>query len=634
MTSDNADGFAVPVETETEGAKASSPSEDQNDDRKKGSAQQAEATTIARVNVSGEGATEEEDAGGAGDGTAREKDKDEDDAVGAAAALSDATTTTRTTGEGFSMRNFVIGPQKEAQGGPSSSAGPSNDGDGDDDDNDGFDNDEEGADRDGGGGDDGGGKAPITGSDFLSLLPPPIIKPPDINNTELTTEQHNEQMIAAATAANAAAQANLTNIGNMLIAAGALPGPLPGALPGKVGVGKSGARGRADKGNGAEAVQRVAKRRPLRSAADITQEELSSCFHLPSEVACKKLGIGLTVLKRQCRKFGIKRWPFRKMKSLDRLITNVQAGISPGDQNRVLVKSVEELEEQKRRMEECQVLDLDDNTKRLQQAYSKANHKARRMAQGPEMSGMGGLLALGSDSRGVGSAVEGATTPGVHVGNGSNTKAAAAAMKGRNTEENDVLEATTKAVQEQLLQGVAATIPGIIPGGLDVNQVNMAAAVAATAAAMSGQGDDVKLTNINAAQQTATAHLLAAINATNQQAQGNAPALATILARSGLGGGGIATAAQAGNNALLTALESLGKAVGGGGAQDESGLLGGGDAGTNLRRGSMATAATVKGRAAVTARKRTIDGAGGGALRRILSHRSTAATGSGWKTTG
>ena len=121
--------------------------------------------------------------------------------------------------------------------------------------------------------------------------------------------------------------------------------------------------------------------RQFRSASEITQEELASCFHLPSEAACRKLGIGLTVLKRQCRKFGIKRWPFRKMKSLDRLITNVQAGISPGDQNKMLVKSVEELEEQKRRMEECQVLDLDDTTKRLQQAYSKANHKARRNRQ-------------------------------------------------------------------------------------------------------------------------------------------------------------------------------------------------------------------------------------------------------------
>jgi hypothetical protein len=58
---------------------------------------------------------------------------------------------------------------------------------------------------------------------------------------------------------------------------------------------------------------------------EITQEELSSCFHLPSEAACRKLGIGQTLLRRQCRKFGIKRWPFRKMKSLDRLITNAKA---------------------------------------------------------------------------------------------------------------------------------------------------------------------------------------------------------------------------------------------------------------------------------------------------------------------
>ena len=133
--------------------------------------------------------------------------------------------------------------------------------------------------------------------------------------------------------------------------------------------------------------------RQFRSASEITQEELSSCFHLPSEAACRKLGIGLTVLKRQCRKYGINRWPFRKMKSLDRLITNVQAGISPGDQNKLLVKSVEELEDQKRRMEECQVLDLDDTTKRLQQAYSKANHKARRNRFGSESMKIRGVSA-------------------------------------------------------------------------------------------------------------------------------------------------------------------------------------------------------------------------------------------------
>ena len=120
----------------------------------------------------------------------------------------------------------------------------------------------------------------------------------------------------------------------------------------------------------------------LRSAADITRDDLASCFHMPSEQACRKLGIGLTVLKRQCRKFGIKRWPFRKIKSLDRLISNVSQGIVPGEGGRVPLKSVEELEEQKRQMEVCAIDDLDEETKRLQQAYSKANHKLRRLQEG------------------------------------------------------------------------------------------------------------------------------------------------------------------------------------------------------------------------------------------------------------
>eukprot|EP00963_Diacronema_lutheri_P000594 scaffold31_cov334-Pavlova_lutheri.AAC.62 len=117
-----------------------------------------------------------------------------------------------------------------------------------------------------------------------------------------------------------------------------------------------------------------------RPASEITLEELAACFHMPSEMACRKLGIGLTVLKRQCRKFGIMRWPFRKIKSLDRLIHNVKLGIVPGDPDKAPVKSVEELEAQKKAMESCQMLDLDESTKKLQQAFSKAHHKAKRMA--------------------------------------------------------------------------------------------------------------------------------------------------------------------------------------------------------------------------------------------------------------
>ncbi|GAB4813338.1 hypothetical protein N2152v2_000384 [Parachlorella kessleri] len=49
-----------------------------------------------------------------------------------------------------------------------------------------------------------------------------------------------------------------------------------------------------------------------RYAADITWEELESCFHLPTDQACKELGVGLTIFKRICRRFGLERWPYKK----------------------------------------------------------------------------------------------------------------------------------------------------------------------------------------------------------------------------------------------------------------------------------------------------------------------------------
>ncbi|KAL4421020.1 hypothetical protein ABPG77_008857 [Micractinium sp. CCAP 211/92] len=47
--------------------------------------------------------------------------------------------------------------------------------------------------------------------------------------------------------------------------------------------------------------------------SEITLEDLQSAFHLPTERACVKLGVGLTILKRLCRKHGIARWPYRSL---------------------------------------------------------------------------------------------------------------------------------------------------------------------------------------------------------------------------------------------------------------------------------------------------------------------------------
>ena len=52
-------------------------------------------------------------------------------------------------------------------------------------------------------------------------------------------------------------------------------------------------------------------------------DDLSHLFHLPINEAAKELDICTSVLKKICRKLGIKRWPHRKIKSLDRIIESI-----------------------------------------------------------------------------------------------------------------------------------------------------------------------------------------------------------------------------------------------------------------------------------------------------------------------
>ncbi len=47
-------------------------------------------------------------------------------------------------------------------------------------------------------------------------------------------------------------------------------------------------------------------------------------FPLPIEEAAKSLGIGQTMLKHYCRKFGIPRWPYRKRQSVVILIQSIE----------------------------------------------------------------------------------------------------------------------------------------------------------------------------------------------------------------------------------------------------------------------------------------------------------------------
>jgi len=67
---------------------------------------------------------------------------------------------------------------------------------------------------------------------------------------------------------------------------------------------------------------------PAMPPTAISLEELSDYFHLPEKQVAQQMGMCLTSLKKICRGHGITRWPFRKLKSLERTMQKVNADSS------------------------------------------------------------------------------------------------------------------------------------------------------------------------------------------------------------------------------------------------------------------------------------------------------------------
>lgn len=63
-------------------------------------------------------------------------------------------------------------------------------------------------------------------------------------------------------------------------------------------------------------------------AMALSREVISEYFYMPITQAAKEMNIGLTLLKKRCREVGIRRWPHRKLMSLQTLINNVQVALS------------------------------------------------------------------------------------------------------------------------------------------------------------------------------------------------------------------------------------------------------------------------------------------------------------------
>ncbi|PWA38548.1 protein RKD1 [Artemisia annua] len=105
---------------------------------------------------------------------------------------------------------------------------------------------------------------------------------------------------------------------------------------------------------------------------EYSKEVISQYFYMPIPQAAKELGIGLTALKVNCRRVGIKRWPYRKLESLK---SSEDRYAQPGNNKQELIRM---MEEEKKQIEDNPNLSVAKSTQRLRQYCFKAKHKQRK----------------------------------------------------------------------------------------------------------------------------------------------------------------------------------------------------------------------------------------------------------------
>ncbi|KAB1202061.1 Protein RKD5 [Morella rubra] len=136
------------------------------------------------------------------------------------------------------------------------------------------------------------------------------------------------------------------------------------------------------------------KRAASEHIAGIALSDLAKYFDLPIVEASRNLKVGLTVLKKKCREFGIPRWPHRKIKSLDSLIQDLQAQLFIENHLQEEAKRQQQvneaaamavarrqsmLESEKETMESKPFMELQSETKRFRQDVFKRRHRARAL---------------------------------------------------------------------------------------------------------------------------------------------------------------------------------------------------------------------------------------------------------------
>ncbi|CAN6276607.1 unnamed protein product [Urochloa humidicola] len=148
----------------------------------------------------------------------------------------------------------------------------------------------------------------------------------------------------------------------------------------------------------------------------ITLVEIAPYFHLPISEASKTLKIGVSILKRKCRKYGIPRWPHRKIKSLDSLITDLEFVLEDdtGEDGQQELQHMEEqqqaeaikaltkrkmmLESEKETLQQKPALDLMTETKQFREDVFKRRHRAKSAVMEMEAGDHTTEASLGPDN--------------------------------------------------------------------------------------------------------------------------------------------------------------------------------------------------------------------------------------------
>ncbi|KAI3979370.1 hypothetical protein MKX01_001562 [Papaver californicum] len=78
----------------------------------------------------------------------------------------------------------------------------------------------------------------------------------------------------------------------------------------------------------------------------LTLNDVARWFHLPINKAAEELQICTTVLKKTCRKYGVQRWPYRTVASINKKITKLEKSLTEGTGDGTVSSQIETLRKQ------------------------------------------------------------------------------------------------------------------------------------------------------------------------------------------------------------------------------------------------------------------------------------------------